>query len=369
MKLKLWVGLIQSCAAITLAIFAPVWGHLADTYSRRAMLLRAMFGGAIIISLITFARSPWQLLVLRSIQGCLTGTIAAATVLTASISPAAQVAFTLGLLQTGIAVGNSLGPLVGGVLSDFLGYRPAFFSTGLTLALAGLVVLKWVDDDAEPSLRRPAELKKDGTSPLVKKSKKPSLFPDMKPITASPPLVTLMLITFGVQAANTVATPMLPLFLKDLALKASEQSMYIGSSTGIVLGTGAASAALAAVLVGKFSVRIGLWKTLVYCLSAAAVLTVPQAFVSNMYQLTALRAMSSFFIGGTLPVISAIIAVSAEKEHQGTIYGVNASVSATGNAVGPLIGSAAAMLNYHAVFLVTALILGLSAWETVRRRK
>jgi DHA1 family multidrug resistance protein-like MFS transporter len=150
-KLKAWVGLIQSSTAVTMAIFAPIWGHLADTYSRRAMLLRAMFGGAIVISLMTFVNSPWQLLVLKTIQGCLTGTVAAATVLTVSITPAAQVALALGLLQTGIAVGNSLGPLVGGVLSDFLGHRAAFLSTSVTMVLAGIVVLKLVDSDKRPS--------------------------------------------------------------------------------------------------------------------------------------------------------------------------------------------------------------------------
>jgi DHA1 family multidrug resistance protein-like MFS transporter len=80
-KLKVWVGLIQSSAAVTLAIFAPIWGRLADVYSRRAMLLRAMFGGTLVFSLMAFVNSPWQLLVLRSLQGCLTGTVAAATVL------------------------------------------------------------------------------------------------------------------------------------------------------------------------------------------------------------------------------------------------------------------------------------------------
>jgi DHA1 family multidrug resistance protein-like MFS transporter len=179
----------------------------------------------------------------------------------------------------------------------------------------------------------------------------------------------MMLVTLGVQSANTVATPMLPLFIKDLARSLSAEATYIGSSTGIVLGVGAAFAALAAVLVGKYSTRIGYWKTLIFCLSAGAALTIPQALVRNVFQLVALRALSSFFIGGTLPVISAIIAVSSEKEHQGTIYGVNASVAATGAALGPLIGSAAAMLSYRAVFLATALILGLSAWQTIRRRK
>ena len=354
-RLKAWVGLIQSSTAVSLAIFAPIWGHMADIYSRRAMLLRAMFGGTVVISLMTFANSPWQLLVLKTIQGCFTGTIAAATVLTAGISPVAQVAFALGLLQTGIAVGNSLGPLIGGVLSDFLGHRVAFLGTGVATALAGIVVLKWVHDNFQPSLEV--------------KTKKFSLLPDMKPIAASPMLITMMLVTFGVQSANTVAAPMLPLFLKELARNLSEEPAYIGSSTGIVLGVGAAFSALAAVLAGKYSTRIGYWKTLIICLSAGAALTVPQAFVSNMYQLTVLRALSSFFTGGTAPMISAIIAVSSEKEHQGTIYGVNASVTATGGALGPLIGSVAAMLSYRAVFVTTAIILGLSAFEAARRRR
>ena len=252
-KLKIWVGLINSSAAITIAIFAPIWGHLADVYSRRAMLLRAMFGGALIISLMTFVNSPWQLLVLKGIQGCLTGTIAAATVLTAGITPAAKVAFALGLLQTGIAAGNSLGPLVGGLISDFLGHRAAFFSTGLTLALAGFIVLKWVDSDKRP--------------PVEGKTRKFSLIPDIRPITGSPLLISLMLVNLGVQAANTAATPMLPLFLKSLVIDTTEP-VYIASSTGIVMGIGAAFAALAAVLVGKFSTRIGYGKTLFFCLAA-----------------------------------------------------------------------------------------------------
>jgi DHA1 family multidrug resistance protein-like MFS transporter len=354
-RLKAWVGVIQSGSALTLALFAPIWGHLADTFSRRAMLLRAMFGGAVVISFMTFVTSPWQLLVLKSIQGCLTGTVAAATVMVAGISPAAQVAFALGLLQTMIAVGNSLGPLVGGVLADFVGYRASFFSTGVTLALAGLVVLKRVDRDDNPSPER--------------KTKKLTLLPDIRPIKASPLLITMLLVTFGINTATTAATPMLPLFLKSLLADAAKGHAYIGSSTGMVMGVGAAFSAVAAVLVGKFSSRYGYWATLFFCVTAGAALHVPQTFVANMYQLMALRALSSFFIGGTGPLIYAIIAVSSDKRHQGTIYGVNASVSSTGSALGPMIGSVAAILSYRAIFMTTAVLLGFAALGIYRRWK
>lgn len=354
-ELNLWVGFIQFAAYLTLAVFAPIWGHLADRYSRKTMLLRAMFGGAIVISFMTFVNSPWQLLVLKAIQGCFTGTVAAATVLTASITPAAQVAFALGLLQTMISVGNSLGPMAGGFLSDFLGHRAVFFSTGLTLALAGFIVFKWVDKDDRPARENKAE--------------KLSIIPDLRPIAVSPLLITIMLVTFGSNIAGYAATPTLPLFLKSLASSVSEEPAYIASASGIVLGVGAAFTALAAVLVGKFSSGIGYWRTLFFCLCAGAVMTIPQIFVANMIQLTIFRALSSFFIGGTVPVMNAIIAVSSKKEIQGTVYGFNSAVASAGCAVGPLIGSASAMLSYRMVFLFSALILGLSAWETYRRWK
>jgi DHA1 family multidrug resistance protein-like MFS transporter len=163
---------------------------------------------------------------------------------------------------------------------------------------------------------------------------------------------------------------MLPLFLKELALKGvSTESHYIGSATGIVLGVGAASTAIAAILVGKYSAGFGYWKTLLCCLSAGAIFTIPQTFVTNMVQLALFRAIASFFIGGASPVLNAIIAISTDKEHQGSIYGFNSSVSSAGGALGPLIGSAVAIVNYRAVFLTTACMLGLSALGTMYRQR
>jgi DHA1 family multidrug resistance protein-like MFS transporter len=160
---------------------------------------------------------------------------------------------------------------------------------------------------------------------------------------------------------------MLPLFLKELARKVTEEPAYIGSSTGIVRGVGAAFTALAAALVGKFAGHSGYRLTLLVCLSGGALLTLPQTFVTNMYQLTVFRAFSSFFIGGCIPVVNAIIAVSSRKDQQGSIYGFNSAVSSAGAALGPMIGSVAAMISYRAVFVVSALILVLSAFCARKR--
>jgi DHA1 family multidrug resistance protein-like MFS transporter len=51
--------------AKTMAPVAPLWGLLADRYGRKIMVMRAMFGGAAIISLIGAAQNVYQLLVLQ----------------------------------------------------------------------------------------------------------------------------------------------------------------------------------------------------------------------------------------------------------------------------------------------------------------
>jgi MFS family permease len=75
----------------------------------------------VIIFLIGFTQTPAQFLFLRVFQGALTGTVAAATVLVTSVVPENEIGFLLGLLQTGIALGNSLGPPMGGYLADAIG--------------------------------------------------------------------------------------------------------------------------------------------------------------------------------------------------------------------------------------------------------
>ncbi|MEJ5189951.1 MAG: MFS transporter, partial [Breznakiellaceae bacterium] len=105
------------------------------------MLLRAMFGGTILVALQGLSQTPEQLLVFKTLQGAVTGTIAAAMVLVASISPEKERAYALGLLQMAVFLGNSLGPLVGGYISDSFGHRINFFITAFLLFLGGCIVL------------------------------------------------------------------------------------------------------------------------------------------------------------------------------------------------------------------------------------
>ncbi|MDR2864324.1 MAG: MFS transporter [Spirochaetaceae bacterium] len=365
--LKIWTGVIQSTSAVMLAIFSPIWGHIADLYSKRAMLLRAMGGGMIVVSAMSFVANPWQLLVLRGIQGALTGTAAAAIVLVTGIVPQASIPLALGLLQTGIAVGNSLGPLIGGLVSDFLGRRIAFLCTGFILLCAFIIVACFVHDEEKI---REEELSLDNDGKYIKKkttlsARAKKFIPNLGPILSSTSLLSLIVVAFAIQVANNTANPILPLFINQI----SQGTRFLGSSTGIVLGAGAAATAIAAIISGKFAGKIGYWKTLCFCLAAACVAIIPQAFSQNIYQLCVIHIAASFFIGGAVPVMQVLISESTERRHQGSVFGWTSSASMLGGALGPMIGSAAAMISYHAVFPITSLILGLASLGLFLRRR
>ena len=340
--LNFWTGLTHTGASLAMAIFAPIWGSLADSYGRRLMLLRAMFGGALLIGLMALATDPWQVAFLRTIQGALTGTVAAANVLTASLVPTAQLGYRLGLMQMAIYLGNSIGPLFGGVVGDAFGYRYNFMATGLILSSAGFIILGFVREDFTPKPRSGSILR--------------NAIPDFSPLKQVPVMASLMGVLFLVQFANSVTVPMLPLFIVQLS--ASAQS--VGSMSGLIIAASSMSGALAAGLIGKVSGKLGYAKTLLFCLGGAFLFYLPQGLIQAPWQLLVLRIGSGAFLGGTMPSVNALIATSCAKDRQGATFGLSASISSMGMAIGPAVGAVVATVaGYRSVFFVTSLALGL----------
>jgi len=120
-----------SLMSLGFAIMAPIWGMLADRYGRKLMVMRATFAGAILMVLMVFVINVQQLVLLRILHGVFTGTIAAATTLVVSVVPKQYSGVAFGSLQTAVYLGTSLGPLLGGIAADSLGYRSSFGSQAL----------------------------------------------------------------------------------------------------------------------------------------------------------------------------------------------------------------------------------------------
>jgi DHA1 family multidrug resistance protein-like MFS transporter len=339
-----WNGITQAGSAIALALFAPIWGALADHYGRRTMLLRAMFGGAVLVGLMSFVTAPWQLFALRLIQGAVTGTVAAATVLTSSIVPESKTGFCLGLLQSAVFVGASTGPLLGGIVSDVAGHRETFLVTSLLLLTAGFLVTFLVHEDFTPSKEKSVKLG--------------NLKPDFGAVVSDKGLISLFIMIFSIQLAGSVITPILPLFLQSI----TPDVKILGTATGLVLSSAAMTGAAAAAIIGRLSDRVGYWKVLAVCMFGAVILYIPQGFVRSWHELLVLRALDGFFMGGTMPAVNALISKRTPREKRGSVFGLCTSVSSMGMALGPALGAASAsFFGYPSVFFITSGIISLSA--------
>jgi DHA1 family multidrug resistance protein-like MFS transporter len=335
---ELWSGVLFATQAVTMAIFAPIWGTLSDRYGRKLMVQRAMFGGAVTLAAMGFVQDVWQLAVLRAVQGMLTGTVSAATTLVASSAPRERSGYALGLLQMAVWSGASVGPLLGGLVADTWGYRAAFWVTGVLLFVAGLAVWRFVEEDFVP--------------PARDKDKSGGGFWDgVKLVIHQRPLVSLFSIRFIVRLGIRLIGPVLPLFVQSLVPPAAR----LATITGLISGVQAGTSAIGAVTLGRASDRIGYRRVLLACTVAAVILYVPQFFVTTVWQLLILQGAVGLVMSGVLASISALLATLAPEGRQGAVYGVDASVVSAANAVAPMLGaSVAAAVGLRAPFLLTA---------------
>ena len=349
-QVEMWSAFLFTGQAATMAIFAPIWGSLADRYGRKPMVVRAMFGGAVALGAMGFVRNVQQLAILRALQGCVTGTVPAATTLVASSVPRQRSGYALGLLQMAIYSGASVGPLLGGLIADAFGYRAAFLVTAALLFVAGLGVFFLVEERFEPSQQKedsPSGGFRQGLALVLR--------------------TRALLIMFGARVVMNfgarIMGPMLPLFVQSLMIGQGR----VASVTGLITGASAATGALGAVVMGRIGDRIGYRRVLVACALGAAVLYAPQFLVVTTTQLLILQATAGVATGGIMASVSAMLAQLAPEGRQGVVYGLDSSANSVARAIAPLAGAAIATgLGIRYIFLCAAGVFALAALGTAR---
>lgn len=337
-----WAGLLNTATASTMALAAPLWGRLADRLGTKPMLVRAALAGSVVVGLMGLVRSPWQLLFLRLLQGTLTGTVAAATMLVSATAQPGKEGQRLGILQTVIFTAAAAGPFVGGTFAGLVGIRASFGVTAALLAVSGFMVLLGVTG-AKPSRGTFEGGGNEGADrPLPRRR-----------------LLPFLVALFAVNVAITGVVPALPGFLASFV----EEPGRVASLAGQIIGAGALAAALGSFVGGRLARRLGARRSIVCALLLAGLAFLPQAWVENVGQLWALRLASSFFLGAVVPVANLAVRSSVSPERQGGALGLAASAVSLAYAVGPLSGGLlASTVGFGAPFLVPgALLLGVSA--------
>jgi len=338
-SIELLSGLIYSVQALTMMVASPIWGIVADRFGRKLMVVRSMYGGAMIIFLMTFVTSAEQLVFLRAMQGLITGTLSAANALLASVAPRRESGYAMGLLQVGFSVGTAIGPLVGGVVADALGYSAVFYITALCLLLGGLTVTFGIHENFQP-------VRQD-------RSRKTNLVNSWQSLLVLPGVFMAYVMRFITSMGRVMTTPIIPLFIKDLL----SNSASVNTFTGLVMGVTSGATMISTVILGKLGDKTGYRRILVGAMLILAVGYAAEGYVTAGWQLLVLQVLVGVSLGGVIPIISAILVNYIKAGDEGLAFGLDNSVSAAGRGVAPLLGAAvAANWGYPVTFVVTGLV-------------
>jgi len=313
-----WAGVLAASASLVMAFFSPLWGWLADRYGRKIMVERAMFGGAIITFAMGLVGNVWQLLFLRLLSGATTGTISASIAMISTIVPKQKLGYSLGLMQVAVFLGMTLGPWIGGLLADAVGYRLTFMIGGGILLVGGALVLVGTRE----RFIRPSE------EALGKNGRLFSLL-------AYGGFPAMLAIFFFFHFTIYFVMPILPLFIETMI---DPRQGGVASTTGLLFAVSGGAAALAAGGIGYLSDRSGYKTILMISLFLTAFGILLHGAAQSVAHLVLLRIFYGLAAGGILPTMNALVGRLLPPDSYGKAYGLTSSMTCLGMAAGPFFG-------------------------------
>jgi len=290
---------------------------------------------------------------MMALFGLLAGGPAAATIAVATTTPTISLGFGLGMLQTAVFAGQSVGPIVGGLVVDSLGYKTVFVLAALTQVIAlviGLTLLK--EDHVGKSRDQRLRLGVLLTGLLHNPTGRSLAF--------------LMGPLFLMNVAASAAMPMLPLFAQTLLTPGTGE----GTAIGLVTAAGGCAASISALALGRWSDRIGYGNLIVWCSLVGSVFHSAISFVAGIGELSALRVVGGLAMGAQPGTLNALIGSITPESRRGSVYGIATAVAVVGTSAGPLLGATiVATLGLRSVFLATGVLMavvGAAVWFTGR---
>lgn len=346
-NIKLYSGILNAAPAVTMAVMSPVWGIISDKYGRKLMLIRAMLFASFIIGGMGIVANVHQLLILRLLQGIFTGTVTAAIVLVASNTPKNKLSFALGFLSSSTFIGQSIGPVIGGAVAEFVGYRVSFIIGGILMFLDFLLVLFVVKENKE-TIENSEKKEKAQKVPLL------SIFTAMT--------ISMLLVLLFIRIGRTIFNPYIPIYVQEI----KNTTKGIAGITGVINGFLALMTALSGLTLSRLGDKYNKIKLLIAYLILGAVFAAPLVYVNKLWLFTCILGIVFFVTGGVEPIIMSLTTENTPVNRRGILFGVQGTVGSIGFAVAPLLGGLISIkYSTNAVLLFIPIFLLLSAIVTL----
>ena len=348
-KVRLFTGILSAAPAIGMGIMAPIWGMIADRFGKKPMLLRAMLSASVILTCLGLVNSITGVIIFRSLQGFLTGTVTAASALIATETPQKNMAYALGFITSATFIGRSFGPAIGGILAEQVGYKPSFYLGGAIMLICFFLVLFFVKE----------------TKTTYTKSKEKGSKSILSIMTL--PIVLILIMTFFRRIGSSVAAPYMPLYVQEI------RGMIEGSAliTGLISAGASVMSAAAAISLSRLGDKYDKKRLIIIYLTAAISISIMLLFTKSLTGFAIFYALMFFALGGIDPLIMSYSLGLVPENKRGLLFGVRATVGSLAWAASPMFGSYMS-INYtlDSVFYLIPvfLILALSIALIIKKR-
>lgn len=341
--MSLWSGLATGATYIIVCLAAPFWGRVADKKGRKITLIRSSFGMALCNILIAFQTTPEGVVLIRLIQGLVSGFYSASITLIASETPIERTGWALGLLASANLAGSLIGPLLGGYIADTVGIRNDFIIVGALMGLAGLLATIFIHENYVPQ-PNPEKLS-------IRKLKEQ--IPEFNSIVA------LCVASFIYAICIMSLQPVISVYIKGIVPSDTENLAFIAGAVFSAMGI---AQLMSSSPLGKLVDKIGPRKVLVVSLIYVGILNIPQAYVTDVYQLAIIRFLQGFGLGGMLPALNTYLSSKTPREFTGQVFSYNQSCLFFGYFLGSVGGaSLMAWLGFTTLFWVSGGLFIISA--------
>ena len=341
--MSLWSGLATGATYLVVCLVAPFWGRVADKKGRKITLIRSSFGMALCNLLLAFQTTPEGVVIIRLIQGLVSGFYSATITLIASESPIERTGWALGLLASANLAGSLIGPLLGGYIADTIGIRNDFILVGILMGLAGLLATIFIHENYVPK-------------PNVEKlsfSKLKEQIPEFNSIVA------LCIASFIYAICIMSLQPVISVYIKGIVPSNTENLAFIAGTVFSAMGI---AQLISSSPLGKLVDKIGPRKVLVVSLIYVGLFNIPQAYVTDVYQLALIRFLQGFGLGGMLPALNTYLSSKTPREFTGQVFSYNQSSLFLGYFLGAVGGaSLMAWLGFTTLFWVSGGLFIISA--------
>lgn len=347
-KIKLVTGILNASPAIGMGIMAPIWGSLSDKVGKKPMLVRAVLCAAIILFGMGLVKSVNGLIVFRILQGFLTGTITAAAALIATETPNEHMSYALGFLTSSTFIGYSLGPAIGGMLAEVIGYQSSFLLGGTLMSITLIVVLLFVKESKKPKLES-SNRKKIHIKYLV-----------------TPMIFLSLLMVFFVRLGRTLPGSYVSLYIQQM------RGMIEGSAmtTGLITAGTSIVTAISALALSRLGDRHDKSKLIMIYLSGGIAMAILLLFTNTLTSFAIFYILIFLTIGGIEPLTMSYVVTLVPEDRRGTLFGLQGMVGCIAWAIGPMIGSYTTInFGLESVFYFMPIFLGLAMVTTMIIKK